>query len=123
MTKKIIISLLILIISSFLIIPALAQTNINTNLEAAGEGAKYNIDVDDNTIPEIIGKVVATPLAFVTSIFMMMVVFSGVQWMVAGGNEEKITKARGRLISSIIGVGITAAAYFITWLITETLLK
>jgi len=123
MLKKIFLTLSILIIFCFLIIPVLAQPDLNNNLNAAGQGAQYNVNVNENTVPKIIGKVVATVLAFVSSIFMMMIVFSGLQWMTAGGNEEKITKARGRLMSSIIGVGITAAAYFITWLITTTLLN
>jgi hypothetical protein len=61
-------------------------------------------------------------LSFVGAIFFILIVVSGIQWMTAGGNEEKVTKARTRLVNASIGLAITVAAYFITWFISNTLL-
>ena len=37
--------------------------------------------------------------------------------MMAGGNEEKVSAAKGRIISGAIGVGIVLAAYVITYFV------
>lgn len=102
-----------------------AQTSSDPLLEnlksAAETGAQYST-VDTNTVPKIIGQIVAIVLAFVAMIFFMMIIFSGVQWMTAGGNEEKVKQAKTRLINSVMGLTFVVAAYFLTWLIKVTLL-
>ena len=93
------------------------------NLEQAGTGAKYNLEGSNpTTIPNMIGQIIAVVLGFVGSIFLVLTIYSGIQWMTAGGNEDKVKQARTRLINSIMGLAITIAAYFITWLISTTLL-
>jgi len=42
-----------------------------------------------------------------------MIIFSGFQWMTSGGNEEVITKAKKRIVSSVIGVSVILCAYII----------
>ena len=100
--------------------------DIKDNLENAGgaSGAQFNTAVQgtENAIPNTIGQIVAIVLSFVGSIFLILTVYSGLQWMTAGGNEEKVKQARTRLINSIMGLVITVAAYFITYLISTTLL-
>ena len=92
------------------------------NLKSAAEvGAQYNT-VNTDTVPQIIGQIVAVALGFVGSIFFIMIIYSGFQWMTAGGNEEKVKQSRTRLINSIIGLTFVVAAYFLTWLIKVTLL-
>ena len=95
------------------------------NLKSAGTGAKYEVKSQsaNNAIPNTIGQIVAIVLSFVGSIFLILTVFSGFQWMTAGGNEDKVKQARTRLINSIMGLVITVAAYFITYLISTTLLS
>ena len=102
-----------------------SDVDILENLGKAGIGAEYDVanQASDHFIPGLIGQIVALVLGFVGTIFFIMIIFSGFQWMTAGGNEEKVTKARTRMINSTIGMAITTAAYFITWLIKTTLLS
>ena len=95
------------------------------NLKSAGKGAQYDVNSQsaNDAIPNTIGQIVAIVLSFVGSIFLILTVFSGFQWMTAGGNEDKVKQARTRLINSIMGLVITVAAYFITYLISTTLLS
>ena len=76
----------------------------------------------ENTIPRMIGNVVAAVLTFVAAIFFILIIASGIQWMTAGGNEEKVKKSKTRLINASIGLAITLGAYFITWFISEVFL-
>ncbi|MBU1037111.1 hypothetical protein KKF32_03680 [Patescibacteria group bacterium] len=97
----------------------LAADPLEDNLKAIGQGADYSTNVGEETIPSFIGQMVAIILGFIGSIFFIIVVYSGIQWMTAGGNEEVVKKSRTRLINSIIGLAITTAAYFITQLISR----
>ncbi|MBU1130886.1 pilin [Patescibacteria group bacterium] len=96
--------------------------NLLPDLQQAATGAQYG-SATENTIPQIVGLIVRAVLSFVGAIFFILIIFSGIQWMTAGGNEEKITKARARMTNAAIGLAITTAAYFITWFISEALLS
>ena len=61
-----------------------------------------------------IGSIIGTVLSFVGAIFLLIIVFAGISWLMAGGNEEKIKKAGKLLTNSIIGLLIVLAAYTIT---------
>lgn len=59
----------------------------------------------------VVLNVITYILGFVGVFFLIMIVYSGFQWLMAGGNEETIEKAQTRLKNSIIGFVIIAAAY------------
>ncbi len=59
----------------------------------------------------IVINVIIYVLGFVGVFFLLMIVYSGFQWIMAGGNEETITKAQTRLKNSIIGFIVIAVAY------------
>lgn len=102
---------------------ALAQEPIRTDLlNKAGGGAQYDTSQDAITsVPTVVGSFIAVLLSFVGAIFFILIIYSGFQWMTAGGNEEKVEKARARIINASIGLAITVAAYFITWFVSRAL--
>lgn len=115
--------LIFLNLPALLPLKVLAQQPINTGLlDKAGQGAKYDTSINpDITIPQTVGTVIALLLSFVGAVFFILIIVSGIQWMTAGGSEEKIEKARTRMINATIGLAITMAAYFITWFISRIL--
>lgn len=46
-------------------------------------------------------------------LFIFMVVFSALQWIISGGDKEKVAGARGRLTSAIVGLVILGLAWVI----------
>jgi len=50
-------------------------------------------------------------LGLIGVVFVGLAVYSGYQWMTAGGEEEKVRTAQGRLKSSIIGLIIVLLAF------------
>jgi len=60
---------------------------------------------------------------FVITAFVCIavIVWAGVSYATAGGDEEKTTKAKQRLIYGIIGITVVVAAYAITTFIKATL--
>ncbi len=50
-------------------------------------------------------------------LFVFMVVISAVQWILSGGDKEKVAAARGRLTNAVIGLVILGLAWVITSLL------
>lgn len=60
-------------------------------------------------------------LAFVAAglIFLFMVIFSALQWILSGGEKDKVEGARKRLTYAIIGLVVLSLAFVVTKLIGE----
>ncbi|PIZ98440.1 MAG: hypothetical protein COX77_04535 [Candidatus Komeilibacteria bacterium CG_4_10_14_0_2_um_filter_37_10] len=100
--------------------PVLASTGIMDNLKSvAGQGYDANKDYDAATIRELVGSIVQIGLGLIGALFLILVIISGIQWMTAGGNTDKINKARQRLINSVIGLGIVLVAWVIVYTILD----
>lgn len=65
-------------------------------------------------VPELIGQILSTVLGFTGTIFFILVVWSGILWMTAGGSQENIKKAQDILKAAIVGLIIVLSAYAIT---------
>ena len=83
------------------------------------EGAGYNTD---KTGPEsMISQIITTALTFVGVVFLGLAIYAGYNWMIARGEEEKVTKAKDTLTAAIIGLVIVIAAYAISWYIINAI--
>ncbi|MBP7435777.1 MAG: hypothetical protein KA799_06475, partial [Bacteroidales bacterium] len=71
--------------------------------------------------PEIIGNAIKVVLGLCGTVALVIVVYAGVSWMTAGGNQEQIKKAQKWMINGVIGIVIIAAAYAITDFIIKQL--
>lgn len=67
-----------------------------------------------NPLAARIGVIIRTALSLVGIVFLGITVYSGIQWMMAGGNEEKIEKAQTRIKRATIGILIIVGSWFIT---------
>lgn len=77
-----------------------------------GQGA-YTTDAAQGGIPLAlrVGVLVNTVLLLIGIVFLMITVYSGIHWMLAAGNEEKIVKARTRIIRATIGLAIVVGSW------------
>ena len=69
-----------------------------------------------------IARTIRIILGFLGIIAVVIVIWSGLRWMTAGGNEDKITKAKGILIAGLIGLFIILSAYAIATFVSYTLI-
>lgn len=79
----------------------------------------YNTDAQNKTA--LIVNVISYVLGFVGLFFFIMILYSGFQWMSAGGNEDKVSEARKRMASSAIGLAIILTAYSLALLVNYLL--
>ena len=69
-----------------------------------------------------IARTIRIILGFLGIIAVVIVIWAGLRWMTAGGNEDKVTKAKGILTAGLIGLFIILAAYAIATFVSYTLL-
>jgi len=87
--------------------------------QAGGYAAE---DTDEYTLSEILGTVVSAFLGLLGMIFIIIVLIAGYNWMTAGGNEEKVEKARKLLSRGVIGLIIVMTSYAIWYFVFEVLI-
>ncbi len=90
--------------------PALAQFNANSVSITPGGTTAVN---SNNTFSDIInqGFIIFTWIAGIAAVFFLL--YSGFQYITAGGDGEKAGKARTGIINAIIGIIVLMAAFFI----------
>ncbi|KKW42726.1 MAG: hypothetical protein UY92_C0004G0062 [Candidatus Magasanikbacteria bacterium GW2011_GWA2_56_11] len=85
------------------------------NLSTVAKKAEFSENV---LLPEIVGTVINAVLSLVGLIFLVLMVYAGILWMTARGDESKVEKAKTIIEASLIGLFITVSAYAITVFLT-----
>ncbi len=87
------------------------------SLNKSAEGFKgffgFN-NLDEQTLPAIIGVSIQIILSVLGLVFLILVVYGGILWMVAEGDTTKVGKARGLIFHAVLGLIIVLSAYAIT---------
>jgi len=60
------------------------------------------------------GQIIGVVLSFIGVIFLILMIYAGILWMTASGNDQQVNKAKNLMINAIIGLIIVFAAYAIT---------
>jgi amino acid transporter len=74
-------------------------------------------------LANIISSLIAVFLSLLGIIFLGLMVYSGYNWMTAGGEEEKVKKAQSTIKKAIIGLIITVSAYSISYFVFDSMEK
>lgn len=69
------------------------------------------------------GKVIGLVLSFIGVLFLGLMIYAGIIWMTAQGNEQQVAKAKTLIINGVVGIVIVFAAYALTSFIGTELLK
>lgn len=73
------------------------------------------------TVGGITAKIITTVLSLLGIIFVILMIYAGYLWMMAQGNEDQVSKAKGIITTAIIGLIIIVAAYSITYFVFKAL--
>lgn len=92
------------------------------NLQQVGVGA-YGQAATQQTLQGSIAIMIRSALSLIGIILVVIVIYAGFTWMTAGGNEEKVTKAKKWLTNAVIGIVITMLAYGIAEFVLTAVLK
>lgn len=87
-------------------------SGIEDNLKAAAEtGAGYGSPQDPRTTAAVVIRAV---LGIIGIVFTVLMIYAGVLWMTAAGNEDQVTKAKQTISRSAIGLLIILLSYALT---------
>lgn len=119
--KKIISFLFIFIIFGAFINTAIAQENYNfaneSGLTSTGKNAGYSSTTPS---PEnIVGRAIQTVLGLLGIVFLALMIYAGIMWMTAQGNEQKVEKAKNMITEAIVGLIIVVISYAIAFFIIQ----
>lgn len=97
---------------------ALAQIDIDS--EATEITSDFNLASGQGDLRATIIGIVQWVLSFLGLVAVIIILYGGFVWMTAGGNEEKISSAKGTLTAGLIGLVIILSAWAITnFVVTE----
>ncbi len=109
MRKKILTIFIILSLLT-LAVPALTQASLGESLNKTATQADISQNQD---LGSLVSTIIQGILGILGLIFVILLVYGGVQWMTAMGQEEKIKKAKKTIVNSVIGLVIIILAYAI----------
>ncbi len=110
---------LFFIFNLFLSFPVLADYSFSesSGLKTTGSTAGYN---ESSATPEqLVGRVILIVLGFVGVIFLAFMIWAGIEWMTAQGNDQKVTRAKNKITEAIVGLIIVVAAYAIAYYVIK----
>ncbi|MFZ4648542.1 MAG: hypothetical protein ACOYMB_02780 [Patescibacteria group bacterium] len=77
-----------------------------------------------STTPElIIGNTIQLVLSFLGIFFILLVIYGGITWMMAAGEQDKVKSAKSILLNATIGLIIVVLAYAITAFVLQGILE
>lgn len=98
---------------SILTLPYFVFANPMKGLKEVATNGGYSENVSETSFSSTLGTIIQAFLGFLGIIFIILMIWAGYNWMTAGGNEEKVTKAKTTIVRAIIGLIITASSYAI----------
>lgn len=114
--------LIILLSFPVLVLADSQATNNLKNVGQNGPNAPFQpITKGSNDLAGIVGTVIEAFLGLLGVLFLVYILYAGYSWMTAGGDEEKVKKAKETLTRAVIGLIIIIAAYSITYYVFRSL--
>jgi Type IV secretion system pilin len=105
------------VLLAFLVLPyfVFAQSPLNA-LQNVGNSAGYQ-QANNTSVASIAGAIVAAILSLLGVIFIILIIYAGILWMTAQGDEPKLEKAKKIITNAIIGLIITIGVFGIYQLV------
>jgi hypothetical protein len=91
---------------------SLVESQIGLNDVGAVYG--YSSGATTPDIRQTVGKIINIVLSLLGTVFLVLAIMAGFQYMTAAGNTEKTEKAMGTLKTAIIGLVIVLASWAIS---------
>lgn len=98
------------------------STSILSRMKNVGVSGGF-ADATETSLASNLGLIVNVILSLLGVMFVILIIFAGVKWMTAGGNEKQIEEAQKKISNTVIGLLIVIAAYSIWTLIDRYFIK
>lgn len=85
------------------------------------EAAQYT-GLGNTDIRVAISQLIRIALSFLGIIAIVITLYGGFKWMLAAGNDEKVSEAKRVLVAGLIGLAIILTAFAITQFVISSIL-
>ena len=116
-----------IIACSLLVFPTIGLAATG-QLDALKEGldvsaGKAEIPTGDasQSLPSLLGQIINTVFGVLGSIVLAFTLLGGLLWMMAGGNEDKVKRAKGFINGGINGMLVIFLAYALVYVVLAAL--
>ncbi len=90
-----------------------ASTGLDSTADKTGHKTQALFG-ESGSLEAGIGTIIGAILSLVGVLFMVLLVYGGILWMTAGGNDEQVARARKIIIQSVIGLIVVMLAYAVS---------
>ena len=101
--------------------PVHAQSDVNLEDYGIGDSFAGETGLGTGDLEDTIADLINVALGFLGVVAVVIILFGGFKWMVAGGNDEKVAEAKRLIIAGIIGLAIILSAYAIASFVIESI--
>lgn len=77
------------------------------------EGSLTEINKSGGPLASLMARLWQTMVIIGSLLVILYFVWGAIDWLTAGGSEEKLKKARGRMVDAFIGLALLVASYAI----------
>lgn len=88
----------------------------------ANSACKAGLCTTEDNPSRLVGNIINGVLDFLGVAFLILIIYGGIMWMTAVGNEQKVEKAKKIIASSTIGLAIILLSRIITFFIIDIFL-
>jgi cbb3-type cytochrome oxidase subunit 3 len=118
----------LLFLTVFLLLPSFtlasfdfaAESGLKSTANETGH-TKQTFFNNANSLEGGVANIVFALLTLVGMIFLILLIYGGIFWMTARGNEQQAQKAKNIITSSVVGLAIVLLAYAISIFIVGSL--
>lgn len=115
--KKIIVTLVMFALMFVIAAPVLALDETSLGLQYGTE-----IGIGTRDIRSTVAQIIKVAMGLLGIVAVVIIIYGGFTWMIAGGNDEKVGEAKKWIFSGIIGLAIILSAYALASFIINQLI-
>lgn len=130
--KKIILLTILIVSLSILLMPAFTfaqdtsplgvlKSGLDKTIGPEGAGIIGNENEPAPALSTVLGTIINGAFGLLGTIVLAFTLLGGVLWMMAGGNEEKVARAKKFIISGIEGMIVIFMAYALVYVVLYAL--
>jgi hypothetical protein len=105
----------------FVATPALAGSIYGNSGPDLGLAYPATSGLNDGDVRVTTARILRVALSLLGTIFVVIIVWGGYEWMTAGGNDQQIGTAKKRIFTGIIGLAVILSSYAIAYFIINSI--
>ena len=112
-------TLIVVSLLALALLPSVVLAAPNLGLNQFGSQTQLGT----KALTETIASIINVAMGLLGMIVVLLILAGGFLWMTAGGDEAKVTKAKGLIFGGVIGLAIILSAYAIAQFVVGSLLS